>query len=167
MGCSRYPQCKNTRAFPEGVGFSYADHRLILKEALEEHAQERSEEAQTDLNCPTCGAPLELRQGKFGRFYGCTRYPQCKGSLPYYVGVPCPRCGAELVERYSPKAKRVFYGCSRYPDCQFISNEQPVELCPQCSQGVLVKRKDKLICSNKECDHAEPLPEQVSESVEG
>jgi DNA topoisomerase-1 len=161
LGCSRYPECKNTREFPEGVKFKYADWKLILKEALEEHdAQKEAKEIQTDLKCPLCGAPLELREGKFGRFYGCTRYPQCKGTLPYYIGVPCPLCGAELVERYSPKRKRIFYGCSRYPECTFIVNERPVKLCPKCEQGVLIKKGDKLVCSKKECDWTEPLPEE-------
>ena len=161
LGCSRYPECKNTRNLPEGVPFKYENRRLILKEVLEEHdAQEEAKKTQTDLKCPLCGSPMELRQGKFGRFYGCSRYPQCKGTLPYYIGVPCPLCGAELIERYSPKRKKTFYGCSRYPECKFIVNERPVKLCPDCEKGVLIKRGDKLVCSNKECDHTEPLPEE-------
>lgn len=28
--------------------------------------------------CPRCGAPLVLRQGKYGSFYGCSNYPKCK-----------------------------------------------------------------------------------------
>ena len=31
--------------------------------------------------CPVCGSPMEKRSGKFGEFYGCTRYPICKGTL--------------------------------------------------------------------------------------
>ena len=161
LGCSRYPECKNTRPFPERVQFKYANRKLILKEALEEHdVQEEAKKIQTDLKCPLCGDPMELRQGKFGRFYGCSRYPECKGTLPYTIGIPCPLCGAELVERYSPKRKRVFYGCSRYPECKFIVNERPVKLCPKCEKGVLVERRGKLACSGKGCDHTEPLPEE-------
>ncbi|MFQ6090886.1 MAG: DNA topoisomerase, partial [Candidatus Bipolaricaulia bacterium] len=161
LGCSRYPECKNTRNLPEGVPFKYENRRLILREALEEHeAQAEMKRTETDLKCPLCGAPLELREGRFGRFYGCTRYPECKGTLPYTIGVPCPLCGAELVERYSPKRKRVFYGCSRYPECKFIVNERPAKLCPKCEKGVLIKKGDRLVCSNKGCDHTEPLPEE-------
>jgi ssDNA-binding Zn-finger/Zn-ribbon topoisomerase 1 len=29
--------------------------------------------------CPKCGAPTTIRSGKFGEFYGCIRYPKCKG----------------------------------------------------------------------------------------
>ena len=28
--------------------------------------------------CPRCGGRLELREGKFGQFYGCSNYPKCK-----------------------------------------------------------------------------------------
>lgn len=28
--------------------------------------------------CPRCGKPLVLRKGRFGNFYGCSGYPQCK-----------------------------------------------------------------------------------------
>lgn len=29
-------------------------------------------------NCPKCNAKLILKNGKYGRFYGCTNYPNCK-----------------------------------------------------------------------------------------
>jgi ssDNA-binding Zn-finger/Zn-ribbon topoisomerase 1 len=32
------------------------------------------------LTCPDCGANLILREGKYGKFYGCVRYPQCTGA---------------------------------------------------------------------------------------
>lgn len=28
--------------------------------------------------CPECGSEMVLRDGKFGKFYGCTDYPECK-----------------------------------------------------------------------------------------
>jgi|WetSurMetagenome_2_1015567.scaffolds.fasta_scaffold20212_11 hypothetical protein len=30
--------------------------------------------------CPSCGSETILREGKFGKFYGCSKFPQCKGS---------------------------------------------------------------------------------------
>ncbi|MGI6008846.1 MAG: UvrD-helicase domain-containing protein [Methanomethylophilus sp.] len=27
--------------------------------------------------CPECGAPMVIRKGKYGKFWGCTRYPKC------------------------------------------------------------------------------------------
>jgi len=34
--------------------------------------------------CPKCGSPMILRKGRYGKFYGCSRYPYCKGTRPYY-----------------------------------------------------------------------------------
>lgn len=30
--------------------------------------------------CPRCGAKMVLRSGRYGKFYGCSRYPYCKGT---------------------------------------------------------------------------------------
>ncbi|HFF3749879.1 TPA: DNA topoisomerase, partial [Klebsiella pneumoniae] len=32
--------------------------------------------------CPQCGAPTRQRTGKSGPFWSCSRYPDCKGTLP-------------------------------------------------------------------------------------
>jgi DNA topoisomerase-3 len=32
--------------------------------------------------CPQCGAPMQQRTGKSGAFWSCSRYPDCKGTLP-------------------------------------------------------------------------------------
>jgi|GEM_PF-260722 len=83
--------------------------------------------------CPKCGAQMALRSGPYGQFYGCTRYPSCRGKLDLSATgskadkgearhsgskgrVPrCPKCGAEMVLRSSRYGK--FYGCVRYPSC--------------------------------------------------
>ncbi|MGQ9477220.1 MAG: type I DNA topoisomerase [Candidatus Bipolaricaulia bacterium] len=162
LGCSRFPECKTTQPLSEGIALDYSERRLILKEKEAAPSAEAGaggpEGARRELRCPICGGPMQLREGKFGRFYGCKDYPKCKGTLPYTIGVPCPLCGAELVERYSPRRRKVFYGCSRYPECQFITNARPVKLCPNCSKGVLIEREGKLTCSNKECGYSEPFP---------
>ena len=28
-------------------------------------------------NCPTCGAPMKIRSGGYGEFWGCSKYPDC------------------------------------------------------------------------------------------
>lgn len=40
--------------------------------------QKLREQYSTGTICPRCGAPLVLRNGQYGRFYGCMRYPECK-----------------------------------------------------------------------------------------
>ena len=36
--------------------------------------------------CPQCGAPTRQRTGKSGPFWPCSRYPDCKGTLPVETG---------------------------------------------------------------------------------
>lgn len=46
-----------------------------------EHIKTVIEVAMKDkLVCPECGADMVLRDGKFGKFYGCERYPECTGA---------------------------------------------------------------------------------------
>jgi len=33
-------------------------------------------------SCPKCGSPMRLRSSKRGPFYGCSTYPECKGTRP-------------------------------------------------------------------------------------
>ncbi|MBG7313875.1 DNA topoisomerase III [Pseudomonas aeruginosa] len=49
--------------------------------------------------CPQCGAPTRLRTGKSGRFWSCSRYPACKGTLPVATGTS--RRGASRPRRTS------------------------------------------------------------------
>ena len=76
------------------------------------------------IHCPVCRAPMRTRSGRYGAFWACTRFPQCKGTrrldeqpedgtaLP---PAPCPTCHAPLVRRHSRRG--YFWGCSRYPGC--------------------------------------------------
>jgi DNA topoisomerase-3 len=66
------------------------------------------------------------REGKFGRFFACTRFPACKGTRPIeeqnpqdgtgQAPVPCPHCFAPMVRRKSQKGW--FWGCSNFPGCR-------------------------------------------------
>ncbi|MDK8402732.1 DNA topoisomerase III [Pseudomonas aeruginosa] len=38
--------------------------------------------------CPQCGASTRQRTGKSGPFWSCSRYPDCKGTLPVEAGPP-------------------------------------------------------------------------------
>ncbi len=95
----------------------------------------------TDEKCPTCGKPLVIRFSKFGKFYACSGYPDCKFTKAFYETVkePCPKCGGEIVIRYT-KRKKKFYGCSNYPKCDFAAwklNEiKKVEITPSTETTV-------------------------------
>jgi DNA topoisomerase-1 len=97
----------------------------------------------TDEICPTCGRPMVIKHGRFGKFISCSGYPECKTTKPIVkeTGAACPRCAGAIVERRSKKG-RVFYGCANYPKCDFISWDAVVpERCPACGSHVLAKRR--------------------------
>jgi DNA topoisomerase-3 len=102
-------------------------------------AQERPlapTQTEPGIHCPKCRAPMRQRNGKFGVFLACTRFPDCKGTRPIDDGaptdgtnqkpVPCPHCYSPLGRRKSKKGW--FWGCSNYPGCRQIvedKNGQP------------------------------------------
>ena len=114
--------------------------------------------------CPECGSELVLRKGRYGEFIACSNFPKCKYSRNVAkdsaksdetsaataakpkrelkkLGVPCPKCGGEIVERFSRRGK--FYGCANYPKCDFISNYEPVaQKCDECG-GDMIKKELK------------------------
>ncbi len=92
---------------------------LTKQEQNTEKIEVKEEDA---VPCPNCGKPLQIRFSKFGKFYACSGYPDCKFTKPFLYVVKdrkCPKCGGNVVVRYS-KAKRKFYGCSNYPKCDYV-----------------------------------------------
>ena len=172
FGCSKYPECRETINFPDELEYKYDEKQVSASEQLKSYQEEQAERAKSAPKqiCHKCGSEMEIREGKFGRFYGCTNYPDCKTTLAISTGVPCPRCGRDIVERYSKKKKKPFYGCSGFPDCNFAINDFPVKLCTECDEGVLA-RKDKddaIVCTNKVCGHrieTEPEEEETAEAA--
>jgi len=84
--------------------------------------------------CEECGGPMVFKFGRYGKFIACSNYPNCRNTRPYLekVGVTCPRCGGEVVERRSRKGRR-FYGCANYPACDFTVGRRPLpQPCPVC-----------------------------------
>ena len=145
LACSGYPECRNTMNFRREEDGSIAP----VKE----------EEVPTDEKCPTCGSPMVVKRGRFGRFLACSRYPECKTSKPISIGVSCPKgCGGYISERRSKRGK-TFYGCSSYPKCDFVSWDRPrAEACPKCGATYLLDKYSKrtgpfVACPNKECDY--------------
>jgi len=153
LGCSRYPECKNTVNLPPDLVADYGEGEVRVREALEKVAEEN---AQT-IECKTCGGTMEMRTGRFGRYFKCTN-EACGATAPVSTGVTCPTCEqGEIVEKYSSKRRRTFYSCNRYPDCRFAVSQRPVKTCPTCNSGVLVEKNGELACTTKGCKHREPL----------
>jgi DNA topoisomerase-1 len=81
-----------------------------------------------------------------GRFYGCEKYPDCKGTIPYKIGMKCPKegCDGDVIERRS-RSRKLFYACSRYPDCDYTSFVNP-----------LYRKEDKAAKQDKPEKQTEP-----------
>ncbi|KXK08170.1 MAG: DNA topoisomerase 1 [Microgenomates bacterium OLB22] len=62
-------------------------------------------EEKSDEKCEECGAPMSIRYSKFGKFYACTRYPDCKGKKQFHekIQIPCPKCGGDIYVRLTKK----------------------------------------------------------------
>ncbi len=118
--------------------------------------------------CPDCGekhgGKLVLREGRFGMFVSCSRYPKCKfikedeeEAKKKKTGVKCTDCkDGEMVERRGRFG--IFYSCSNYPDCKNAIKAKPTgSLCPMC--GKLMMEGTKTIperCSSKACPNHNP-----------
>jgi DNA topoisomerase-1 len=135
IACTGYPECTNTRELTvdlpdvDKVGFSEQD--------AEEY-------------CENCGRPMVLKKGRFGQFYACSGYPDCKttkqlGGEQKKADVPldekCPTCGSNLVMKYGRFGE--FTACSNYPTCKYVKQKTIGVPCPKCSQGEIVERRSK------------------------
>jgi len=100
-------------------------------------------------NCPECGKPLVIKEGKYGRFRACSGYPECrfKESLVKKEVKPldetCPECGSQLVMRRGKYG--TFAACSDYPKCKYIKKEKKDTgiSCPLECEGTLIRRKTR------------------------
>ncbi len=101
----------------------------------------------------TCGKPMVIKTGRFGRFMACTGFPECRKTKPILkkTGVSCPKpdCGGDIVERRAKGRGRSFYGCSNYPECDLILNQQPLPTpCPECAGLMVMKGRNNSACTN-------------------
>lgn len=82
----------------------------------------------TGKKCPLCHeGEVVIRDGKFGKFLSCSRYPDCKYTAPfieYVEGVKCEKCGKRVVLKKT-RTGRDFYGCEDYPNCNWASWHKP------------------------------------------
>ena len=135
----------------------YPELKQLVDKAREDMRGERIqlEEDKTDVICPNCGRNMVVKNGRFGRFLGCSGYPECKTILSIVAGKGlCPECGGDLVEKRTKKGTS-FYGCANYPNCHFASWDPPTgDLCPKCGKAMFAKRGQKAYCGNKDCENA-------------
>ncbi|MBM2816719.1 MAG: topA [Ignavibacteria bacterium] len=131
LACTGYPDCKNTKPIPKAKKENIEKAEPVIAEGV---------------TCDLCGNPMYIREGKFGKFYGCTDYPKCKGIKQMTTGIACPKChDGKLSMRYSKKTNKKFYGCTRYPDCDYLTKYEPVnQPCPSCKNYYVELRYRKV-----------------------
>ena len=140
LACSGYPDCTNTRELPP---------ELSDRAAPEQDAAAAGSEGEQQ-TCENCGRPMVLKRGRFGQFYACSGYPDCKttrkiGQAEKKPPVPtdekCPKCGNMLVIREGRYGE--FTSCSTYPACKYIKQETTGVACPECKQGEIIQKRSK------------------------
>ncbi len=121
----------------------------------------------SDVPCEKCGRLMVIKEGRFGKFLACPGFPDCRNAKPILkkLGVKCPVCGGEIVERKT-KTRKIFYSCENHTKdnsgCSFISWDRPTgEKCSQCggmlSEHIEKTGRKKLYCENQECSNSKPV----------
>ena len=112
----------------------------------------------TGEKCPECGKDLIYRDGRNGKFIGCSGFPDCKFTKAIIkdTGAKCPKCGGNIVEKISKRGK-VFYGCNTFPKCDYATWDKPTgENCEKCGDLMVHKKNrymDKIVCNNEDCEN--------------
>jgi len=129
--------------------------------------------------CENCGRPMVLKKGRFGTFYACTGFPDCKTTKPIGgqqkkpdqpLDELCPNCGSNLVLKSGRFGE--FTACGNYPNCKYVKQKTIGMTCPKCGEGEIAERRSKkgktfYGCTRwPECDFvawAKPVPEKCPE----
>lgn len=128
----------------------------LLEKADASAVTMKSEPIETDIICEKCGHKMLLRDGKYGKFLGCSNFPKCRNIKPYNtenerkpVGI-CPKCGKNVFA-FKSKRGKTFYACEDRNGCNFMSWDIPTgEKCPKCD-AYLIRKGKKIKCSS--CDY--------------
>ena len=140
--CSGYPECKYTE-----------DPNQKENDKIKRELEKKIKKENGDLKCDQCGAPMVVKNGRFGPFLGCSNYPKCKNIKPIEnsSGVKCPLCHkGEIVEKKSRRG--IFWACNNYPECKNAMNGKPTgRKCTKCGALMIEMPNGVKKCSNKEC----------------
>lgn len=137
------------------LGEFYPPFQDALEKAPDKMYEARKAlETESDEKCDKCGSSMILKWGRYGRFLGCSDYPDCKNikainddetpiEEPEITDTPCDKCGEPMVIKQS-RAGAKFLACSTYPKCK---NAKPVPMgvdCPESDcDGYLGERRSK------------------------
>ena len=135
IACTGYPDCTYTRELT--VDLPDVDKADLSEQGEEEY-------------CENCGRPMVLKKGRFGTFFACTGYPDCKTTKQIggqqkkpdqKLDEICPQCGNHLVLKTGRFGE--FTACSNYPTCKYVKQKTIGVKCPECDEGEVVERRSK------------------------
>jgi DNA topoisomerase-1 len=135
IACTGYPECTYTRELT--VDLPDVDKADLSEQGDQEY-------------CENCGRPMVLKKGRFGTFYACTGFPDCKTTKPVGgtqkkpdqpLDEKCPQCGNNLAVKSGRYGE--FTACSNYPACKFVKQKTIGVKCPECSEGDIAERRSK------------------------
>ncbi|WP_193433850.1 type I DNA topoisomerase, partial [Streptococcus suis] len=98
----------------------YQPFKVELSKAEEQMEKIQIKDEPAGFDCDVCGHEMVIKLGRFGKFYACSNFPDCRNTkqITKEIGVTCPVCQkGQVIERKS-KRNRLFYGCDRYPECE-------------------------------------------------
>jgi len=128
----------------------YGPFAVTLRTAEKEMEKVAPPVEESDEICEKCGRRMVIKLGRYGKFIACPGFPECRNAKPLLIklGIPCPECEADIVERRTKK-RRVFFGCSRYPDCDWTSWARPLaQPCPECGSLLVEAGRDRAKCTS-------------------
>lgn len=106
LSCAKFPECK-------GI--------LDISGKTLEESVDMTVYAEPE-RCKECEGKMIIKNGKYGKFWACENYPDCKSTEPLLLREKCPECGSNLVEKKGRWGK-TFIGCNGYPDCKYIKKQ--------------------------------------------
>jgi DNA topoisomerase-1 len=158
---ARYPQMKefyeiDLQDVPEGVVLSWRRKenlctytRELTVDLPDIDGASLGEQGDEEY-CQNCGRPMVLKKGRFGTFFACSGYPDCKTTKQIggsqkksdvILDEKCPQCGNNMVQKFGRFGE--FTACSNYPGCKYVKQKTIGVKCPECSEGEVVERRSR------------------------
>ena len=159
LACGGYPECRNT------TNFTRDDDGTIRP----------VEPELTDRTCELWQA-LQVRFGRFGKFLGCSGYPECKSVQPLFkpvpTGIKCLVCGEGGSTSVARAAATPSTAATATRTSTFVVWDKPVlEPCPRCNAPFVTEKLTKRSgtvrrCAREGCDWMVRFDEDTNRWVE-
>ena len=146
---------ENKKEWTKVIKDFYLPFKKNLEEKYEQVSKKDITEKPTGKICPKCQSPLLIRLGRYGKFYACSKFPECKHTDSLEENsfkIKCPKCQKGQLVQKRTKKRKIFYGCNQYPKCDFALWDKPTgEKCLKCNSLLIETIRKQIKCSNAEC----------------